>query len=582
MFRIYSSLPVWAKALTLVLIASIVINTVWIMTIFFDENSSVQPASGGIHVEASVGSIRHLNPALGASTDAERDLNTLIFAGLQKFDTESGKIVDDLASCTTEADLTKYVCTLKDNLYWQDGEPLTIDDVVFTYKDLLQNPELPTSSNVSLLKDVLIEKTSDKTISFTLSAPNVFFVNELTRGIVPKHVLGLMPASNLKLADFNLHPVGAGPYTLEMINKSEDNHWEIQLKVNERYHGERPNIDSIVLHLFESYQDLAANLSLFNAVKGIPTSETERFEENSRFNVYDYTLPQYVALFLNNDSQILRDARVRFALLVSTNKEEIASFADGEIVDTPFLDDKEGLEIKYDTQHAGAALLATGWKDSDDEGGIRYKGEGEERKDFKLKLVTTASAPYVSNPPPFEQIAKIVQAQWREVGVDVEINILPWEEFNEAVQNRDYDILLFGQNIGQNPDLTPFWHSSAATNGLNFSEFKHFDTDVLLERARTEANEENRRSTFKAIGANVAAPVRDENDNLTEGVAAVFLYTPRFYLAVDKKVKGIELENLTSSSDRFYEIGDWYIREEKQLQEGVDIGKVWTWLMTKF
>lgn len=455
---------------------------------------------------------------------------------------------------------------------------------MFTYKDLVQNEEVEGGSEVSYLKKVVVEKVDERTVSFSLPEENVFFKSYLTLGILPKHILGLLPPGNLVFADFNLKPVGAGPYKLSDVGEEpiymEEGHWVVKLTRNEDYHNEVPKIETVVMHIFPTYRELASNLNLLTVVKGVPTGEVERFRENSRFKVYEYTLPQYVALFFNENREVMKDPKLRFALLLGTDKEEIIKAVVGERVDTPYLEEPRDLEIKYDKTHAEAALLAAGWQIRG-EGEVRKKGEGEEEKDLSLKLLTTSGSAMSSSAPPYEQIARMLQVQWGAVGVQLEIEVLPWEEFGERVAERDYDILLFGQNRGMNPDLKPFWHSQNAEGGLNFSELKNFEVDVLLEDVRKETDEEKREEIFRRISARIAAPVRNADNQVVDGVVAVFLYTPKFFIAMDERVKGVGLENLTSSADRFSEIGNWYMREEKSLQEGVNLGMVWQWFISK-
>src|SRR5947199_6219994 len=105
-------------------------------------NGSPQTAVGDTYVEAMVGAPRFVNPLLAAS-DTDSDLAHLIFSGLTRVDA-TGNLVPDLASSySVSQDSKVYTFTLKPNLRWQDGEPLTADDVYFTLSTLLQAPGFP-------------------------------------------------------------------------------------------------------------------------------------------------------------------------------------------------------------------------------------------------------------------------------------------------------------------------------------------------------------------------------------------------------------------------------------------------------
>lgn len=588
MRRIFSSLPHIWQGVAVLLALSVLVNTVWIGLIFWNENSDIYPAHGGIYSEGSVATacgidsegneilVCHINPLL-ATTEAEMVLTNLIFSGLQKYDPTTGQIVDDLAHCEMDTTGAVYTCTLRSDITWHDGQALTLDDVLFTYRDLLQNPDLPNSSLRAVFDSVTISTEDEQSIQFTLEEPNAFFLSELTIGILPRHILGLLPVSNLKLADFNLNPVGSGPYQLESIKK-DGNKWITRLTRSENCtHCTDRKLEKLVLHYYPDYTSLAADISLFNSVRGIPNTEIERFRNDSRFNLINYTLPQYVALFLNTSSDLLKNAKTRYALLLATDKSALADFADGEQVDTPFLSDASDFDIEYSEERARGALYDAGWQLPDTEGTtIRTKTIDDQDQELRLRLITS------STPPLYEQVARQVQAQWEKVGIGVEIQVLPLEDFQAAVLARDYDILLFGQNFGYNPDLSPFWHSQNAGNGQNFSELKNFTVDVMLEQARAQLNAEVRTDTFQKIAQAIAAPLYDANETLVNGVAAVFLYTPRFYYAVDQKIKGVNLDHLAFSADRFLGVGDWYIREEKQLKPDLNFAKVWSWFSSKF
>ncbi len=580
MRRLFQALPAWAKGLVVILSISAVVNFICVLSAFWNENSDIYPAKGGIYVEASVSSLRHINPLLTSSGDAERDLINLIFEGLQKYNPKTGEVEDGLATCEMDSTAMIYTCTLRPDLRWHDGQPLTLDDVLFTYNELAKNPELPNSSLRVIFENVNIETLDDQTVKFTLTTPNAFFASELTLGIVPRHLLGLLPVSNLELTEFNLQPVGAGPYQLDSLKK-ENEQWTARLSLFENYHDQDAKIEKLVLYYYPNYTDLAGDLSSFNAVRGIPASEVSRFENDSRFLLHEFTLPQYVGLFLNNSSEKLKNAKLRYGLLLATDKQSIADFADGEKVDTPFLGDGTDFDIEFSEERARGALNDAGWGLPLDAAGnkmtdaIRTKTKDDQTQKLTLKAITS------STPVLYEQVLRQIKAQWEKVGVELEIAVLPREDFQAAVVNRDYDVLLYGQNFGYNPDLTPFWHSQNADKGLNFSNYKNFTVDVMLEQVQTQLNTEARNATFDKIAQNIAGPVYDSTSSLVNGVAGIFLYTPRFYFSVDQKVHGVELNSLAYSADRFLEISDWYVWEEKQLKNDLNFGKVWQWFTSK-
>ncbi len=328
---------------------------------FLDENSASAPAEGGVYTEGVVGRLTTLNPLLARSS-ADRDVSQLIFSGLTRFNPVSGQIEGDLATHTLSSDRLTYTFTLKDNIFWHDGEPVTADDVIYTYKVVLQNPYFKNTFLRGAFKDVDIQRLSDHEVIFVLKQPYTFFLTNVTVGILPKHILNLVPIENLEQSDFNQNPVGSGPFEfVSLENKPSES--RVVLKRFEKYHMDGPYIDSVVFRIFPDEGGLLANVNSLTAVKDYD-AQNSAHALNDRFRVLEYSLPQYVAAFLNTQSPILSVPKVRFGFLLATDKEAILKELGGgnEIVDTPILEAKEGLDIEYNELRAKGAFFDTEWK----------------------------------------------------------------------------------------------------------------------------------------------------------------------------------------------------------------------------
>lgn len=168
-----------------------------------------QPAPGGIYNEGILGSFTNVNP-IYASGSVDSSVSRLVFAGLFTFN-DKNQLVGELAkSYTVDARGTTYTVSLKDNLQWQDGKPLTAEDVVFTYTTI-QNPDTksPLASSWQGIKVAAIDK---KTVSFTLPSILSAFPYSMVNGIIPKHVLGKVAPDQMRSVLFNTNsPIGSGP-----------------------------------------------------------------------------------------------------------------------------------------------------------------------------------------------------------------------------------------------------------------------------------------------------------------------------------------------------------------------------------
>jgi peptide/nickel transport system substrate-binding protein len=166
---------------------------------------------GDTYVEAMVGAPRFVNPLLAAS-EADTDLTHLVFSGLARVN-ERGDIVPDLASgWVSNADSTVFTYTLKQNLRWHDGEPLTMGDVTWTL-GALQAADFPGDPmRAEPWKGVQISTPTTSTVQFVLPAPDATFPEHTTVGIMPRHVWGEVKAGELARSELNRMPVGSGPW----------------------------------------------------------------------------------------------------------------------------------------------------------------------------------------------------------------------------------------------------------------------------------------------------------------------------------------------------------------------------------
>ncbi|MDX1378376.1 MAG: ABC transporter substrate-binding protein, partial [Anaerolineales bacterium] len=176
-----------------------------------------QPEQGGVFTEGLVGSLGRLNPLLDWYNPADRDVNSLLFNGLVRFD-ERGLPQADLAeSWGVSQDGTIYNFTLRPNALWHDGTAVTSDDVIFTIEVMKSPGSLYPQDIKDLWGRVEVEELNEKNLKFTLPEPFVPFIDYLTFGVVPKHLLDSIPPEQMESADFNLAPVGTGPYMFDQL-----------------------------------------------------------------------------------------------------------------------------------------------------------------------------------------------------------------------------------------------------------------------------------------------------------------------------------------------------------------------------
>jgi len=304
------------------------------------QNTEIQPAIGGEYSEGLLGQPRFLNPVYAIANDVDRDLVQLLFSGLMKYNLK-GEIVPDLAKDYRILEDGKvYEFDLKENIFWQDGKEITVDDVIFTV-ETIQDSDYKSPLRGSWL-GVKAEKVSEKTVRFKLDKSSGVFLENCTLKIIPKHIWKEISPENFPLSFYNLKPISSGPYKLEKISQSETGKiTSLTLVTNQRYFGKKPNIPKITFYFYETENDLIA-ACLTGQIKGFTISSIENLQKcNLVGNFYSFSLPRYFAVFFNlKNSKLFSDKNIREAFALATDKRELITkilLGKGKVVDSPIL-----------------------------------------------------------------------------------------------------------------------------------------------------------------------------------------------------------------------------------------------------
>ncbi len=336
-----------------------------LLFLYYRDFSEYRPSLGGVYREGIIGTVSTLNPLFISDNNVEENIGNLVNCSLTKFDSDQKKVVPSVATYTVDKEKKTYTFTLKDGVTFHDGKPVTVDDVVFTYQQITANPDFKNAFLSSSFDGVVVEKMDDKNVVFRLSEPYYFFPSLLTVGILPKHIWDSIPvnAYDDPTLDENKRFVGCGPYQLLKVDTESKEH-EVTLESYEKYFEGRALVRNVIFRLFDSYEQLAAHMGDIDGISSVPYEALDLVREEKRFNIVSYEVPRYVALFLNTDSPVLKDAKTRLALQLGFNKVNILhEYPYVRRVDTPFLelDDKEWT-YTYDQDKAKGGLFDAGWK----------------------------------------------------------------------------------------------------------------------------------------------------------------------------------------------------------------------------
>lgn len=520
-----------------------------------------EAAPGGVYTEGLVGSLGRLNPMLDWNNPADRDVDRLIFSGLIKFDAHGLPQPDLADSWGTSADGTIYNFTIRDNAQWQDGEPVTSDDVIFTI-DLIKTSSLFPQDIKDLWSKIDVQRLDDHNLKFTLPEPFAPFLDYATFGVLPKHILGSTPPEQLIDAPFNINPVGTGPYKFDHLIVNNGQIQGVVLTLNDNYYGQKPYILQIV---FRYYPDSKSALDAYDqgevlGVSRISSDLLSKVLEEPALSVYTASLPQMSIIMLNlnnNEVQFLQNANVRHALMLGLNRNYIISSllqGEGIIADGPILPGSwahyDGLErIDYDPETAVSMLKGEGYVIPASGGDVRAK----DNVSLSFTMVHPDDALHT-------QIAQAIQQQWAQIGVQVDLQPVPYDQIiPNYLGPRSYQAALVDLNLARTPDPDPypFWHQAEATGGQNYSQWDNQAASEYLEQARTETDFTARARLYRNFQVVFA-----------KELPSLPLYYPVYNYAVDSQVRGVQVAPvLYDTSDRLAFISDWYLVTRRTLEQ---------------
>jgi peptide/nickel transport system substrate-binding protein len=483
----------------------------------------VEPQPGGTLVEAMLGEPDNLITPLSTSA-ASQSVASQIYVSLIKYDKDI-TIVPYAAKSYEVLDggrLIRFV--LRDDIRWFDGEPLTAEDVEFTYK-LMIDPNTPTAYAENFKAVKAFRLTGRYSFEVEYDKPFAKALITWAMDILPRHVL---KGENLLETKYSREPMGAGPYKLTEWTPGS----RIVLDANPDFFEGKPFIEHIIYRMIPdlSTQFLelqAGNLDVMELTPLQYLYQTTGPGWDGSFRKFEYLAFGYSFLGFNFRHPFFQDVRVRQAIDFAIDRREIVKgvlYGLGEAANGPYkpgtwqYDDK----IKprpYDPEKARALLAEAGWRDTDGDGLLDKDG-----KPFAFSIIT--------NQGNTQRIkcGVIIQQRLREIGIKVELRTVEWAAFiKEFVDKGRFDAIILGWNILQDPDIYSVWHSSQAVDrGLNFTRYVNPRLDDLLERGRRLVKPEERK------------PIYDEVQQiLHDDVPYCFLYVPTSLPIVQARVQNI-------------------------------------------
>jgi peptide/nickel transport system substrate-binding protein len=508
-----------------------------------------QLATGDALVVGAIGDASRLLPIL-AMDSASGDITGLLFNGLLKYD-ERLQIVGDLAeSWTVSEDGLTLTFTLRPNVRWHDGAPVTAEDVRFTYDKLVDPAVLtPYASGYELIETV--EILTPRTVRMRYREPFAPALESWMMGLIPRH---LLQGEDLNTTPRLRRPVGCGPFRFVRWRTGE----LIELLANPDYFEHRPHLDRYLYRIIPDQATLLLELLTGGVDLTGLTPLQERRQTDTPYLARHYRkfrYPSFGFTYLGYNLQDPRfaDARVRRAFNLAIDKQAILDgvlFGLGAVATGPYPQASWAYNpaiepLGRDVQAAAALLTEAGWQDRDGDGILERDG-----KPFRFTMLTNQGNEVR------RQVAELIQRQLRDIGVDAKIQIIEWSAFvHEFIDKRRFEAILLGWSLSRDPDLYDLFHSSRTGKGeYNVVGYANPEVDRWLEAGRRTFDQGERQRIYREV-----------HRLLAEDQPYTFLYVPDALPILHRRFRNVAPTPIGIT----YNLIDWHVPRSEQRYRAV-------------
>lgn len=449
-------------------------------------------------------------------------VNKTIYSNLVKYKLTDGEIevVPDLAeSWEANEELTQFTFKLRSDVTWHDGEPLTAEDVKFTFDSVL-DPEVTARFSGPISSVDSVDVVDPQTVVFNLKSPFAPLPVMLgyNQAIVPKHLLEGQDLN--QPTDFLTAPVGSGPFKFGTFSQGS----YLEVVANEDYFGGRPNLDRIIFQVITDGNARVAQVRSGDIdFTVIDPPQVDSVSDDPNLKIVEATQVNYYFLAFNHQVERLQDVSVRQALTLALNREAIVEtmlkgygqVATGPI--HPALADYYNPDVttyEYDPERAKELLAEAGWSAGDD--GVLVNEAGE-----RFTILLNGPAGY----PVLEQLLTYAQQEYSNLGIEVTLEIDEWSVHLDKYHNLQYDMLSNWWITPPDPDLFDHYYSESPSN---WWAYNNPELDELLLQAREEADREARIELYHEMQAMLA-----------EDLPVVYLYYQKEIQVMTQRTHGL-------------------------------------------
>jgi peptide/nickel transport system substrate-binding protein len=416
-----------------------------------------------------------------ANSDALHVIEEMLFLTLCELD-ETLSLQPRLAeSWRINADGTAITFALRREVLWSDGQPVTADDVLFTYQ-LATNPQVGYTGRDRFAEVDTVVVHDPYTIRFTFKKAYPDALLDLQIPILPKHILAGVPPEQLRQSAFNRQPVGNGPFVLKEWRAND----RVVFEANARYFAGRPKLDRVVFRIVPDETVLLSSLLTgeIDLLPYVSPNKLGAIDHKEDLRLLRYPDRGYSFLAFNLKRPVFQDRRVRQAITKAIERQNLVDVllnGQGRLIAGPippyFWASDESLPADlFNPDEAEALLDLAGWVDRDADG-VREK----DGKPLEFTMKTNADNKLRGD------ALVMIQADLQEIGVRAQPELVEFGKLvEEVLQRRDFDTVLLSWQTGYSVNPSQLWHSEAIASGYNLPSYRNPRVDSLLVAARQE------------------------------------------------------------------------------------------------
>lgn len=460
-----------------------------------------------------------MNPILTNNRDIQY-IDKLIFEPLIDISYDF-KIENQLAKEFSKINDTTYIVKLRDDVYWHDGEKFTAKDVIFTIENLKRsNINSVYKENVKNIQE--LQQIDDYTVKIILDKEVEFFEYMMCIPILASHSY-----DESTLQSKTIVPIGTGNYKVTKIEDSS-------ILIEKSNYENESKIVKINLILKESTKELYVALAK-DEIDFMITDNIgyEEYIGGMGYNENHFSGREFEYLVLNNNNLILKQKEIRKAISYAIDRNKINYNIYNnkyEICDFPlsygsYLYNQDN-KIECDVNKTKRILLENGWT---------FKNNAWRKGNQKLELRLLVNKENEKR----VKVAENIKEQLEKIGITINITEASNSQFNNYIKNKNYDMILTGNIVSNNPNLETYFSDD------NLSNFYNEEVNSILNDIKSIDNQEEKlKEKYNRL-----------EEIYIEEMPFISLYSNSLFVLSNKNLKG----NLDGNwYNIYYNIDNWY------------------------